>query len=219
MNLFKKISILAMIAFIPSDAISEEIEPGLHILVNKDWGYMYTDAGIFCSVGNHFTENEDIENMDVDELIAFLKKRNAAREDGSDFLGKTFLEFTFFPQYDTVALGLLNSNLNNRPKENVSVSFNFDNKVTKTISGVVPDYKVPWMNQMFAEPSANWTVGFPHKEFIRNIVPNFKKGSQVKISVNGTFLQQISLSGFTKSFQKFEACTAGKIKVDLHDPF
>ena len=161
MNLFKKISILAMTAFIPSDAISEEIEPGLHFFVNNDWGYMYADAGIFCTVGNHFNENEDIENMDVDELIAFLDARLAAREDGSDFLGKTFLEFTFFPQYDTVALGLLNSNLNNRPKENVSISFNFDNKVTKTISGVVPDYEVPWINQMFAETVCELDGRFP----------------------------------------------------------
>ena len=215
MRLFIIGSIFLFSTFFTSQVSSEEIEPGVYFFKNKDWSYLYTEAGIFCSVQRYIDKTHNVENWTTDELLEYAQKRS----DGTLFLGDTFFEISYFPQIETVVVGLFNSKLNNPPSKETSLTFDFGNKKIKTITARAPDYQVPWLNDAFKNPTPSWMLGIPYKEFFREIVPSFKNGSNVELRVDNKALETLSLSGFTKSFNMFEKCSAGKIKVDMNDPF
>lgn len=179
----------------------------------QSWQTLYSNKRIVCGILRR--QDIDLDKLSDEEYLAYATKHL----DRTLYLNYTFFELYYFNNLELIGLGIINSGLNNSPGKKLKVTFTFDNGLKKSIFGYVPNYKAPWVGEFIKNPSSRMMIGFPHKEFYREILPFFKSRNKVYLSVNGKSLDTFSLKGFTNAFNRFNSCMNGKVKIDLYDPF
>jgi len=220
LNLKKASNILffwTLILFISSNQlIAEDDEEYLDILkvnntINKDWVFsVYPFLGI-CEIDNKtwMTATMSMSDKQVKDIVNMMLNKTA-------YDNRSALTFLYEPSQQNYVVSILSGEIELSEGE-YSVVIDFDNAKSHNVIGYVAQSIFPEPG-IYGETYKN-IIGFQHKNFLRNIVPDMKRYKSLTVKVGSKILPNISLLGFTKAYSEMQKCMGEAVSYELVDPF
>jgi len=140
----------------------------------------------------------------------------AMMQNNTVYDNRSSLKFHYEPSQQNYFVGILSNEIS-LGEGQYDVSLEFDNDKVHSLTGVVSKEIYP--EEGYFGETYNNIVGFPHKDFLRIIVPDLKRYRTLIVKVENNALPQISLIGFTKAYSEMQKCMGEAVTYELVDPF
>ena len=187
-----------------------------------DWSF-YTDQVQVCGLVNKGIYIEsDFNGFDERQI----KHYGALIDQGQISLFRPVFEILAanFDGVTGAGASLYDKRFDFKENETAEVLLQFDDNKTEKLTGHAVEKIMAVGNQytselLEVEPlNRSDILSFPVSPFLKDTVPNMKKANYVSVFVNGAYFGEISLKGFTKTFNRVEECIKHDLK-DIYDPF